>query len=364
MNPSEIPPEGAEAARDPILPPREEADALIPPPGGVVCRIAGDARLFAASSYAVILQVAHPTVGAGVSEHSNFRADPWGRLLRTLDYTTCTIYGGPDLAWDVGRRVREMHKHIKGVRSDGVRYHALEPKAYAWVHATLAEAIVEGHQTFASPRLTDAEVERFWEEWLPAGRLVGVREGDLPETWTEFRDYFDTMVHDELEHTDSVRDVIETAGQAHAPADAMAPRGRLEGRAHAGLARGPRRPGGNARPRAARALRDRVDPREGPRVPRRRRDLPPVGKADAEAGEELRPELPALAPRCDRPRRGRLGQGRQARDPRHGCRLDGTGDRAASSAPSIRASRPPPTPHPSASSTPRSSSAPNRASAT
>ena len=202
---------------DAILPTREQAEELIPPPDGIVCRIAGDARLFAASSYAVILQVAHPTVGAGVSEHSNFRADPWGRLLRTLDYTTCTIYGGPELAWDVGRRVREMHKQIKGVRSDGVRYHALEPKAYAWVHATLAEAIVKGHQTFASPRLSDAEVEQFWREWLPAGRLVGVREGDLPETWAEFRKYFDGMVRDELQHTDSVRDVIETLAKPTRP---------------------------------------------------------------------------------------------------------------------------------------------------
>lgn len=205
------------AERAPTLPSREEAAELVPPPDGITWRIAGDARLFAASSYAVLLQVAHPTVGAGVSDHSNFRADPWGRLFRTLDYTTCTVYGGPELAWTVGRRVREMHKHIKGVRPDGERYHALEPRPYAWVHATLAEAIIAGHQMFSSPRLSEAEVEQFWREWLPVGRLVGVREGDLPESWAEMRVYFDEMVRDELEYTASVRDVLETMAKPARP---------------------------------------------------------------------------------------------------------------------------------------------------
>ena len=70
------------------LPSREEAAELVPPRGGVTRRIVGDARLFAASGYALLLQVSHPTVGAGVTQHSNFKQDPWGRLIRTLDYTS------------------------------------------------------------------------------------------------------------------------------------------------------------------------------------------------------------------------------------------------------------------------------------
>jgi uncharacterized protein (DUF2236 family) len=104
---------------EPLLPPREEATELIPPRGGITRRIAGDARLFGASGYALLLQVAHPTVGAGVTQHSDFKADPWGRLLRTLDYTSSLVYGGPELAWRMGRRVREMHGRIRGVRPDG-----------------------------------------------------------------------------------------------------------------------------------------------------------------------------------------------------------------------------------------------------
>jgi len=203
--------------RDPLLPPRERAAELIPPRDGITWRIAGDARIFGASGYALLLQVTHPSVGAGVSQHSNFKEDPWGRLLRTLDYTSSVVYGGPDLAWKVGRRVREMHKRIKGVRPDGERYHALAPNPYAWVHATLAESIVRAHNLFCWPALGPEETAKFWAEWRRMGRLIGVRYEDLPETWPGLLAYFDEMVETELEDTEAAQDVLASLLRPTAP---------------------------------------------------------------------------------------------------------------------------------------------------
>ncbi len=203
--------------REPSLPPREQASELIPPRDGVTWRISGDARIFGASGYALLLQVMHPTVGAGVSQHSNFKEDPWGRLLRTLDYTSSVVYGGPDLAWEVGRRVREMHKRIKGIRPDGVRYHALESRPYAWVHATLAEAIVRAHDLFCRPALSAAETDEFWAEWRRLGRLIGVRYEDLPESWPGLLAYFDRIVAEELEDTEAAQDVLTSLLDPSAP---------------------------------------------------------------------------------------------------------------------------------------------------
>lgn len=193
---------------DPVLPPEEEALALVPGPGSITWRRAGDARLMVGAGYALLLQVAHPVVGAGVSEHSNFREDPWGRLVRTLDYANTMVYGEPDEAVRMGRWVRDIHRRIKGVDRHGRRYHALDPQAYAWVHATLADAIVAGHERFGRP-LNRAEIEDFWAEWRGLGRLLGVRDRDLPERWSAFRAYFDAMVQDRLECTESVRDVLD-----------------------------------------------------------------------------------------------------------------------------------------------------------
>jgi uncharacterized protein (DUF2236 family) len=184
------------------------AAELVPKPGSPLWRYGGDARLIGTGAYAILLQVAHPTVGAGVSEHSNFRADPWGRLLRTLDYSYAMTYGGAALAEETGRRIREMHERIKGVRPDGVPYSALEPEAYAWVHATLAHSIVRGHELLGTP-MPSAEVEPFYAEWRRAGQLIGVREGDLPETWAEFGPYFEQMEANRLERTPAVDEVLE-----------------------------------------------------------------------------------------------------------------------------------------------------------
>ena len=199
-----------------MLPLPEEVPALVPARTSVTWRMASDIRLMGASGYALVLQVAHPTVGAGVAEHSNFAADPWGRLLRTLDYVHGTIYGGPRRAGEIGRRIREMHKSINGVRPDGRPYHALEPVAFAWVHATLASAIVDGHATFGSP-MTAAQIEEFWADWLRLGRLIGVRQQDLPAEWAGFRPYFDDVVDTQLQDNPTVHEVLRTLREPARP---------------------------------------------------------------------------------------------------------------------------------------------------
>ena len=83
-------------------------------------------------------------------DFSDFERRPWHRLLRTVDDVTLLVYGGPQ-AITAGRRLRELHKRFTGIREDGRRYHALEPDAYAWVHATLIDTYVTGHAYFGTP---------------------------------------------------------------------------------------------------------------------------------------------------------------------------------------------------------------------
>jgi uncharacterized protein (DUF2236 family) len=199
------------------MPPAADWPLLAPHPGTITWRRAGDVRVLIAAGYALLLQVAHPTVAAGVSEHSRFQRDPWGRLLRTLDYTCTMVYGGPQAAGEMGRRIRAFHRQIKGVRPDGQRYSALEPVAYAWVHATLADAIVRAHARFGRP-FSDEQRELFWSEWRALGPLLGIRAGELPGDWAGFRDYVDEMVERQLEHTSAVDDVLAALAQPAPPA--------------------------------------------------------------------------------------------------------------------------------------------------
>jgi uncharacterized protein (DUF2236 family) len=190
-----------------IMPPESEWESLVPHPGTITWRRAGDARVLLAAGYALLLQVAHPTVGAGVSEHSRFQSDPWGRLLRTLDYSTTIVYGGPHAAGEMGRRIRSFHKQIRGVTPEGVRYHALEPQAYAWVHATLAAGVMIAHERFGIS-FDHPQRDRFWEEWRTLGRVLGIRPEDLPAGWFGFSSYFEEMVQGTLRRTQAVDEVL------------------------------------------------------------------------------------------------------------------------------------------------------------
>ncbi len=186
-----------------VLPDPADAARYAVGPETITWRRAGDARAMLGAGSALLLQVAHPTVAGGVRETSDFVTDPWGRLFRTLDYVNLLVYGGPEAAAQTGARMREMHKRIRGVDPQGRRYHALEPGAFAWVHATLAITIVASHARFGRP-FTPEQTERFWREWRGLGRLLGIRERDLPEGWGAFEAYVAETIDAHLEPNDVV----------------------------------------------------------------------------------------------------------------------------------------------------------------
>lgn len=198
-----------------VFPTDAEVGSLLVGPDSVSWQVTSDSRLYAAMLYPLLLQVAHPTVGAGVNDYSDFEHRPWDRLMGTIDYVSLLVYGGQD-AVAAGRRLHELHKNFKGVRADGEPYTALEPEAYAWVHATLLATYVAGHAHFGRP-MSPGEIERFYVEYRGLGRLIGVRERDLPETWSEFESYFHRMVSEELVHTVSVDRVMGAIRHAPPP---------------------------------------------------------------------------------------------------------------------------------------------------
>lgn len=198
-----------------VSPSDEELEDLILGPDSVAWRITSDVRLNLGVLYPLLLQVAHPTVDAGVTEHSDFEHRPWDRLMRTMDYVSLLVYGGPE-ALAAGRRLRHLHRRFRGTKPDGTRYSALEPEAYAWVHATLIATYVHANARFGHP-MSPAETDRFYAEYRGLGRLIGVRERDLPPTWPQFQSYFRRTARTKLERTTSVQRVLDTVHHVGPP---------------------------------------------------------------------------------------------------------------------------------------------------
>jgi uncharacterized protein (DUF2236 family) len=179
-------------------------------PDSLVWRRTGEWTLLLGAGRALILQVAHPTVAAGVGEHSDYAEHPWRRLVGTLDLFLSVIFGNRDEAGaQAGARLRELHKRIRGVDEQGRHYHALEPEAFHWVHATLLETMLTVLSRFGPP-FTAAERGRFYAEMCQVGRLYGLRDRDMPPDWAEFRMYYDGMIADRLENSERLQHVIAT----------------------------------------------------------------------------------------------------------------------------------------------------------
>ncbi|WP_327169110.1 oxygenase MpaB family protein [Streptomyces subrutilus] len=183
-------------------------DPQPPPPGGVLWTIAGDVRALLMLPAAFTLQVAHPAVGAGVDEHSVFRTDPWGRGERSLRSVQLWVYGGEGAA-EEGRRVRRLHREIRGTDTRGRRYHALDPACYAWVHATGFPVYLYAGR-YLLRRFTPAQERQLYREWLQVGRVLGLHDRDMPRTVEEYWVYYRRMLAEEIEPTAVAREIVAT----------------------------------------------------------------------------------------------------------------------------------------------------------
>ena len=181
-----------------------------PGPGSVTWRIGGDWRMLLGGGRALILQVAHPTVAAGVGQYSDYETAPWKRLVGTLDLYMRVIYGGPDeTGAEAGERLRTLHRRIKGVKPDGARYHALDPAAFHWVHATLVDTMVVMRERFGGP-MTALDREHFYEEMCEVAKRYGLRERDMPPDWGAFEDYMAETIETDLRDSDTLQRVIRS----------------------------------------------------------------------------------------------------------------------------------------------------------
>ena len=155
----------------------------------------------------LIMQTAHPTVGAGVRDFSDFRTDPWGRLDRTVTSLSTQLFGGPDSVREA-QRLRELHESITGTGFAGEPYRALSPDAWAWVHLCNFDSAAVFLDLFVRP-LADSERERLYAEYRQVGRILGVRDSDMPPDVATLRTYVADMIESRLAPNVATHDLLD-----------------------------------------------------------------------------------------------------------------------------------------------------------
>jgi uncharacterized protein (DUF2236 family) len=178
-------------------------------PETVTWRLNREAVLLAGGGRALLLQVAHPLVGAGVEQHSDYREDPWGRLFRTLDLTTKIVFGDPEASDKAARTLRGKHVNVQGTADDGTPYDARDPDLLLWVWATLVDTTLLVYQRCVKP-IPVADIWTYYEEQKLFAHACGIPEGHCPETFRDFCEYCERMIDEELRVTDAARAVART----------------------------------------------------------------------------------------------------------------------------------------------------------
>ena len=91
-------------------------------PDSVSWRVNADlASVSQAGLAAIVLEILHPSVIAGVQDMSGYREDPFRRARATLGYVLATTFGNTEAATKVIDHVKHIHSFVNGTRPDGWR---------------------------------------------------------------------------------------------------------------------------------------------------------------------------------------------------------------------------------------------------
>ena len=151
---------------------------------------------------AILLQLAHPLVAAGVGAHSDFDLGAVAyvrRMRRTIGAMLSLTFGAESEVRETAARINAIHRRVHG-RLDravgrypaGARYDATDPALLAWVHATLVDSQLRTYALFVGPLAADDE-DRYCAEAAQTGPLLGVPAGALPDTKDRLDRYLDWM---------------------------------------------------------------------------------------------------------------------------------------------------------------------------
>jgi len=167
-------------------------------PGSISWTINREIIVIAGWGRAILLQLAHPLVAAGIDAHSSFRGSLRSsirRLWSTIGAMLTLTFGEDQQAIAVAARINVVHDRVSGrldapagVFPAGERYSAHQAELLRWVHATLIDSIPLTYELLVGP-LTQEQRERYSVEAAVMEPLLDIPAGLLPRNTTELDAY-------------------------------------------------------------------------------------------------------------------------------------------------------------------------------
>lgn len=171
-------------------------------PTDKVWQINRELLVMLAGSRALLLELAHPLIAAGVAHHSDFRQRPLKRLISTIRSMFYLTFGNDEVAQIVLRHIHHCHRLVNGQLRQpagslaaGTPYAASDPALRLWVFATLVDSILVVHDQLVHPLSLD-EKAVYYDESRRMARALSIPNRILPTTYQQFCDYVNIMQTD------------------------------------------------------------------------------------------------------------------------------------------------------------------------
>lgn len=163
----------------------------------VASRINGERLTVLGWSRAILMQLAHPLIAAGVFEHSGFRTSPLAAIQR-LHHTTRAMlaitFGDERRRGTAISGIRRIHTRVNGTLREavgpfaaGTPYSAEDPALLLWVHATLIESILLTYEHLVGP-LSRQDLDDYCAASVPSSIELGMRDAEAPRTWDDLQE--------------------------------------------------------------------------------------------------------------------------------------------------------------------------------
>jgi uncharacterized protein (DUF2236 family) len=146
-----------------------------------------------------------PEVSAALEDTGRIRNAPLARGLRTAASDQITFLGGEADRYAEMERLKTLHRDVKGVGADGVRYSAMTPVSWNWILISTFFMHRNALVAITGQRLTLADDQAIWDRFrqLVDGLQLSGRSR-LIEDYAELCAYYDHMVAEKLEVTSTL----------------------------------------------------------------------------------------------------------------------------------------------------------------
>jgi uncharacterized protein (DUF2236 family) len=148
----------------------------------------------------LVMDVAHPLVGAGVDDHSQFRSRPWRRAWITVDTALRLVFGPTPVARAAAAQIYATHDHINGTLAEkggtaesGTSYTAHDATLLTWVWATIVDSAEVAYRRWVGD-FTPTEADLYYADMVAFARFMGIPAALIPADRSAFALYLDDML--------------------------------------------------------------------------------------------------------------------------------------------------------------------------